>query len=343
MIAQVLSTQFLVHKTSGNFNNHIGLPLSVLKLSRNHTAAVFEMGMSGLGEIEYLSKIIRPDIGVITNIGISHIERLGTRQNILRAKLEITQGLKRNGKLVLNGDDELLSGLNGLLPIPVTFYGINENSRIHAFGIETLGEEGVRFTVNLRNEDVEINLPVPGIHNVSNALAAIACALELGVSNENIQKGLAGYSQEKMRMNILQFGNVKVINDAYNASPASTQAALSVLKEVSGGRRTIAVLGDMLELGSFAREAHRQIGNSVVHERIHHLVAIGELAGDYVQGALEAGMDEMRTRHLLHSQDAVNYLKEFLQPQDVVLFKASRGMNLDRVIDSVFINTESQV
>lgn len=337
MIAQILSTEYNVHKTMGNFNNHIGLPLSVLELTHEHTAAVFEMGMSGLGEIEYLTDIIRPDIGVITNIGISHIEKLGTRQNILRAKLEITKGMKENGKLILNGDDELLSGLKGLLPMPLIFYGINETSDLNAFDIHSLGEDGVRFTVKLRNEDVDIALPAPGIHNVSNALAAVACGLELNVSNENIKKGLANYSQEKMRLNIVKYKNgIKIINDSYNSAPSSAEASLSVLREVAGDKRSIAVLGDMLELGDYSREAHRQIGATVVREHINHLVAVGNLARDFVQGALEAGMDEKSTRYFIEPKQAISYLKDFLEPQDVVLFKGSRGMKLDSVIEGVF-------
>ena len=337
MIAQILSTEYNVHKTVGNYNNHIGLPLSVLELKHEHTAAVFEMGMSSLGEIEYLSDIIRPDIGVITNIGMSHIEKLGTRQNILRAKLEIIKGLKENGKLILNGDDELLSGLNGLLPIPLVFYGTYETSKLNAFGIESLGEAGVRFTVNLRNEDVEIVLPAPGIHNVSNALAAIACAMELNVSNENIKNGLAKYSQEKMRLNIIKYDSgIKVINDSYNSAPASALASLSVLREVAGEKRSIAVLGDMFELGEYAREAHRQVGASVVREHIGHLVAIGNLARDYVQGALEAGMNEENTKHFITIEQAIPYLSDFFEPEDIILFKGSRGMNLEKVIEGVF-------
>ncbi|NLN64029.1 MAG: UDP-N-acetylmuramoyl-tripeptide--D-alanyl-D-alanine ligase [Clostridiaceae bacterium] len=336
MITQLLSTQYVVHKTMGNFNNHIGLPLSVLSLTRNHTAAVFEMGMSGPGEIEYLSGIIRPDLGVITNIGISHIEKLGSRQNILRAKLEMIKGMKENGRLVLNGDDELLSGLEGLLPMPVIFYGINENIRLHAFGIESLGEAGVRFTVKIRGEEVEIRLPAPGIHNVSNALAAIACALELGISNENIQKGLAEYSQEKMRLSITHYDGVKVINDAYNAAPASMAAALAVLRDIAGKHRSIAVLGDMLELGDFSQDAHRQTGGIVAQQQIHSLVAIGELARDYVNGALERGMNPENTKHFSSVEMAIKHLKEFIQPDDVILFKGSRGMNLDAVIEALF-------
>jgi UDP-N-acetylmuramoyl-tripeptide--D-alanyl-D-alanine ligase len=336
MIAQILATEYNVHKSVGNYNNHIGLPLSVLKLTREHTVAVFEMGMSGLGEIEYLSEIIKPDIGVISNIGISHIEKLGSRQNILRAKLEICKGMKKNGKLILNGDDELLSGLNGLLSMPVTYYGINENALLHAFGIESMGEDGVRFTVKLRNDDVQIVIRVPGIHNVSNALAAIACGLELGVSSENIKKGLANYSQEKMRLNIVQYNDVKVINDAYNSAPASAQAALEVLHELAGNGRTIAVLGDMLELGEYAVEAHRQVGEFAAKQGIKYLIAIGDIAREYIYGALKKGMDIKNTRYFKSGEDAAAYLKELIRPHDHVLFKGSRGMKLDKVIDTVF-------
>jgi UDP-N-acetylmuramoyl-tripeptide--D-alanyl-D-alanine ligase len=336
MIAQILSTQYRVHKTMGNLNNHIGLPLSVLKMDRDQTAAVFEMGMSGMGEIEYLSRIIQPDIGVITNIGISHIEKLGSRQNILRAKLEICKGMKEDGKLILNGDDELLSGLEGLLSMPVIFYGINENISLHAFGIESLGEAGVKFTVELRDEDVEVQIRVPGIHNVSNALAAIACGLELGITNENIQKGLAAYSQEKMRLNVREYNGIKFIDDAYNAAPASAAAALSVLRELSGARRSIAVLGDMLELGAYAGDAHRQVGAMAAQHHIHHLIAIGELAKDYIDGAVNAGMKEENTRHFSTGDASVDYLRSFLQPGDVILFKGSRGMKLDKVIEALF-------
>jgi len=336
MVAQILSTQYNVHKSIGNFNNNIGLPLSVLQLERGHTAAVFELGMNALGEIEYLSRIIRPDIAVITNIGVSHYEKLGSRQNILRAKLEVTKGMKDNGILILNGDDELLSGLNGLLDMPVVYYGINENIPLHAFGIETMGEEGVRFLVNIRDEDVEIVLSAPGIHQVSNALAAIACGIELGVSNENIRKGLACYSHEKMRLDIVSIKGVKVINDTYNAAPSSMRAALSVLREVAGEKRSIAVLGDMYELGSLAGEAHREVGRAVAGERINFLVAVGELAGDYCTGAVEAGMDEKAVSYYTNAGEAVRHLKSIICPGDVVLFKGSRGMSMDRLMKEVF-------
>ena len=174
-------------------------------------------------------------------------------------------------------------------------------------------------------EEVEIRLPAPGIHNVSNALAAIACALELGISNENIQKGLAEYSQEKMRLSITHYDGVKVINDAYNAAPASMAAALAVLRDIAGKHRSIAVLGDMLELGDFSQDAHRQTGGIVAQQQIHSLVAIGELARDYVNGALERGMNPENTKHFSSVEMAIKHLKEFIQPDDVILFKGSRG------------------
>ncbi|HZK27764.1 MAG TPA: UDP-N-acetylmuramoyl-tripeptide--D-alanyl-D-alanine ligase [Thermoclostridium sp.] len=336
MIAQVLSTQYNVHKTKGNFNNHIGLPLSVLELNKDHDVAVFEMGMNAIGEIDYLSKIIRPDIGVVTNIGISHIEKLGSRQNIFSAKLEIIHGMKDNSKLILNGDDELLSGLEGLLPMPVSFYGINENSDVYAYGIESMGESGVRFNIEIGNQEVKIILPVPGIHNVSGALTAVACGLELGISNENIKKGLAQYSNEKMRLNIFQYDGVKIINDSYNAAPDSTMAAITVLREVAGARRSIAVLGDMFELGEYAAQAHEDVGAFAVRENIDYLIAIGDLAKDYVIGAVKAGMSDNNIKHFSNSESAVGFLKGFIKLYDVVLFKGSRGMNLDKVIENIF-------
>ncbi|MCX7773269.1 MAG: UDP-N-acetylmuramoyl-tripeptide--D-alanyl-D-alanine ligase, partial [Clostridia bacterium] len=169
MIASILSARFKVHKTKGNFNNEIGLPLSVLELEDTHEAAVFEMGMRGFGEISYLSRIVKPDYAVITNIGISHIERLGSRQNILKAKLEILEGLRPEGTVILNGDDELLSGLRGLLKHKTIFYGIDENQDVWATDLSSKGEEGVSFEVRTETQDMSLFVPAPGMHNVHNA------------------------------------------------------------------------------------------------------------------------------------------------------------------------------
>ena len=285
MIAATLSAKFRVHKTKGNFNNEIGLPLSVLELDDSHQAAVFEMGMRGFGEIDYLSRIVRPDIAIITNIGISHIERLGSRQNILKAKLEIIHWLKDDGHVILNGDDELLSGLRGLLEQKTLFYGMDESCDVRATDLLSKGEEGVSFSVRYRNREHRYFVPAPGIHNVQNALAAISTALVLGFDDETIEKGVLEYSGDRMRMNITETDGIKVINDAYNAAPASVSSALRVLCEIGANRRKWAVLGDMLELGDWAEDAHREIGMQVAEAGIDYLVGVGDLARWYVEGA----------------------------------------------------------
>ncbi|HPU45175.1 MAG TPA: UDP-N-acetylmuramoyl-tripeptide--D-alanyl-D-alanine ligase [Thermoclostridium sp.] len=336
MIAATLSAKFRVHKTKGNFNNEIGLPLSVLELDDSHRAAVFEMGMRGFGEIDYLSRIVRPDIAIITNIGISHIERLGSRQNILKAKLEIIHWLKDDGHVILNGDDELLSGLRGLLEQKTLFYGMDESCDVRATDLLSKGEEGVSFSVRYRNREHRYFVPAPGIHNVQNALAAISTALVLGFDDETIEKGLLEYSGDRMRMNITETDGIKVINDAYNAAPASVSSALRVLCEIGANRRKWAVLGDMLELGDWAEDAHREIGMQVAEAGIDYLVGVGDLARWYVEGALDHGMPLENTRLFQDADDARSYISQRIARGDVILFKGSRKMNLDVLAAKLF-------
>ncbi|NLU31760.1 MAG: UDP-N-acetylmuramoyl-tripeptide--D-alanyl-D-alanine ligase [Clostridiaceae bacterium] len=336
MIAATLSAKFRVHKTKGNFNNEIGLPLSVLELDDSHQAAVFEMGMRGFGEIDYLSRIVRPDIAIITNIGISHIERLGSRQNILKAKLEIIHWLKDDGHVILNGDDELLSGLRGLLEQKTLFYGMDESCDVRATDLLSKGEEGVSFSVRYRNREHRYFVPAPGIHNVQNALAAISTALVLGFDDETIEKGLLEYSGDRMRMNITETDGIKVINDAYNAAPASVSSALRVLCEIGANRRKWAVLGDMLELGDWAEDAHREIGMQVAEAGIDYLVGVGDLARWYVEGALDHGMPLENTRLFQDADDARSYISQRIARGDVILFKGSRKMNLDVLAAKLF-------
>ncbi|HOQ76318.1 MAG TPA: UDP-N-acetylmuramoyl-tripeptide--D-alanyl-D-alanine ligase [Thermoclostridium sp.] len=336
MIAATLSAKFRVHKTKGNFNNEIGLPLSVLELDDSHRAAVFEMGMRGFGEIDYLSRIVRPDIAIITNIGISHIERLGSRQNILKAKLEIIHWLKDDGHVILNGDDKLLSGLRGLLEQKTLFYGMDESCDVRATDLLSKGEEGVSFSVRYRNREHRYFVPAPGIHNVQNALAAISTALVLGFDDETIEKGLLEYSGDRMRMNITETDGIKVINDAYNAAPASVSSALRVLCEIGANRRKWAVLGDMLELGDWAEDAHREIGMQVAEAGIDYLVGVGDLARWYVEGALDHGMPLENTRLFQDADDARSYISQRIARGDVILFKGSRKMNLDVLAAKLF-------
>ena len=335
MIASILSAKYRVHKSKGNHNNEIGLPLSVLEMDDEHEVAVFEMGMRGFDEISVLSKIVNPDIAVITNIGISHIERLGSRQNILKAKLEILDGMGENGIIFLNGDDELLSGLKGLLPQKTLFYGIDENQDIWAYDLSSKGEEGVYFQVKTGEKDMKLFIPAPGIHNVHNALAGISVAEALNMNENEIRKGLENFSGEKMRLSIEEKDGIKFINDSYNAAPASMTAAIDVLCEIAGERRKWVVIGDMLELGDWAQEAHRKIGRLVSKSGIEYMVAIGSLAKWYVEGANENPDTRTITKLFASASEAKPYIKTLVQKGDVLLFKGSRLIKLDGLLQEL--------
>lgn len=335
MIAAILAAKYKVHKSKGNYNNDIGLPLSVLEMDDEHDVAVFEMGMRGFDEISALSKIVNPDIAVITNIGISHIERLGSRQNILKAKLEILDGMKDKGIVILNGDDELLSGLRGLLTQKTLFYGIDENQDIWAYDLSSSGEEGVYFQVKTGENDMKLFIPAPGIHNVHNALAGIAVAEALSMSESEIRKGLENFSGEQMRLSIKEKDGIKFINDSYNAAPSSMTAALDVLCEIAGEKRKWAVIGDMLELGDWAKEAHRKIGRLVSKSGIEYMVAIGSLAKWYVEGANEDPATKTITKLFANASEAKPYIKTLVQKGDVLLFKGSRIIKMDVLVQEL--------
>jgi len=335
MIAAILSAKYRVHKTRGNYNNEIGLPLSVLELDDSHEAAVFEMGMRGFGEISMLTHIIRPDIAVITNIGISHIERLGSRQNILKAKLEILEGMSRDGIVVLNGDDELLSGLRGLLPHKTVFYGINEGQDVWALDLSSKGEKGVSFQVQTPEREMNLFIPAPGVHNVYNALPGIAVAEILHMNEREIESGLLGYSAQQLRVGIEERDGVKFINDSYNAAPSSVKAALDILCDIGSGKRKWAVLGDMLELGDWAIDAHKEIGRLVSAYGIEYLIGIGDLARWYIKGAEEDGGSRTVSILFENSSDAKSYIQALMQKGDILLFKGSRRMKLDVLVQEL--------
>ncbi|KNY24941.1 UDP-N-acetylmuramoyl-tripeptide--D-alanyl-D-alanine ligase [Pseudobacteroides cellulosolvens] len=331
MIACVLQQKFNILKTSGNFNNHIGLPLTVMNMERDYEAAVLEMGMSGLGEISYLTKIAKPSIAVITNIGMSHIEKLGSKQNILKAKMEIMEGLPDDGIVILNGDDSLLYGLKGYLKYKTVYYGTEDGLDLQAYNIKTMGESGTCFEVTIGNNDYKVHIPVPGTHNVYNALAAIAVGLHMGISIESIIKGIASYSPANMRLNIVGHKGYKIINDAYNASPQSMESALDVLKDTSEGNRTIAVLGDMLEMGEWAYKAHVGVGKYVASKEINYLVTVGENGRNIAHGALEAGIPAKRVFSFRKNDEVKEFLKNFVEEGDFILIKGSRGMKMEEI------------
>ena len=325
MIASVFSQKYKTLKTEGNFNNEIGLPLTLLKLE-DHQAAVIEMGMNHFGEIRLLTNIAKPTISVITNIGTSHIGNLGSRQNILKAKLEILEGMK-NPRIVINNDNDMLNSWNenNKEDIEIHTYGIENDSEVMAKDI-VLNENSSDFECIIGKESFKIHVPVGGVHFVYNAICAIAVAKVYNISNEEIKKGIESFTLTKKRMDITDLkNNIKIINDAYNASLESMQASLKNLSSYKN-RRKIAVLGDMFELGEYSEKMHRKVGDEFVKQNIDVLVCLGENSKFICEEAenLKGSLDNIK--HFKNREDLIEFLKQFVKAGDVVLFKASNGM-----------------
>ncbi|HHW32322.1 MAG TPA: UDP-N-acetylmuramoyl-tripeptide--D-alanyl-D-alanine ligase [Clostridiaceae bacterium] len=335
MVACVLGQHLNTLKTMGNYNNEIGLPLSVLNLDSRYQAAVFEMGMNSFGEISRLTSIVKPDVAIITNIGMAHIEKLGSRQNILKAKLEILEGLSKEGLVILNGDDKLLSGMRGLLGFRTKYFGTEEEVDYKAENIRLAGEKGSYFEIRIDGVDYEIYVPAPGIHNVYNALAAIASGIELNIPVDDIIKGIREYKPEKMRLNIIELKDIKIIDDTYNANPQSMEAALNVLKDVAGNSRKIAVLGDMLEMGEWADQAHYGIGKLAFSKGINYIITVGNNAKKIAEGALNSGANPENVKTFENNAQGWNYLKELIMSGDVILVKGSRSMKMEEIVNKL--------
>jgi len=335
MISCVLSKHYEVLKTQGNFNNEIGLPLTLLNLNSTHELAVIEMGMSGFGEISRLTAIAQPQIAVITNIGVAHIEKLGSAQGILKAKLEILEGLKPGGLLVLNGDDPLLVELAGKLSFRTIYYGMNSGLDYVAQDYESLGESGTRFSIMFGNKTYNVAIPVPGIHNVYNALAAIAIGIEMNIPMKVIIEGIAEYSPGNMRQNIITYNGIKIINDAYNASPQSMQAAINVLEELSVKTRGIAVLGDMLEMGDMAEKLHYSVGNFIKDKKIQYLITVGKDSKYIKQAVADSDNKTIELQHFDNNNEALKYILSIIRQGDYILIKGSRGMKMEQIADGI--------
>lgn len=323
LIASVVSTKYKTLKTEGNNNNNIGLPLTILKL-KDHEALVIEMGMNHLGEISLLTNIAKPTLAVITNIGTSHIGNLGSRENILKAKLEILEGMAVP-KVIINNDNDLLH----------KWYEENkENIEIHTFGIENesdlnaenieLREDGSTFESVSKTEKIEIKVPVGGNHFVYNALCATEVGNILGISNEKIKQGIAQFELTKKRMDIKKLKNGAIlINDSYNASYESMKASLEFLENYAGTRK-IAVLGDMFELGKYAIELHRKVGEEVAKRNIDILICAGENSKYIIEEAKRN--PRIQTHYFNNNEQIVEKLSQELKNGDVILVKASNAM-----------------
>lgn len=328
MIAAVLAQKYRVLQTEKNFNNEIGLPKTLLQLTPDHEACVVEMGMRGLGQIAELAAIAEPTIGVVTNVGKSHIELLGSQDNIAKAKSELVQALPEDGVAVLNHDDPYVQAMADLCRGKVMSYGITNNAAIRGSRV-VCNEKGLRFVCRCFDQVMDIHLPVIGQHNVYNALAAIAVGRILGLSEHQLQKGLADYHGMPMRQELLHIGEYTFINDAYNANPASMSESLKALSLLTRGRK-IAVLGGMLELGSWAEKEHEKIGEEAAALGIDALITMGDLAAHIARAAKEHGLTAAYVT--ANHDEAAARLKEIIQPGDTVLLKGSRGFAMEKIL-----------
>lgn len=328
----VLNEKFNALKTEGNLNNNIGLPRTLMRLDEDTEAAVIEMGMSSRGEISELSMIAEPTAAIISNIGVSHMENLGSRENILKAKLEILDGLRENCPILLNGDDPYLAGAV-IENHPVFYYGIDDkNCDYRAVNIEQ-NDDKTEFDIVYGDEAQHAVIPTIGRHNVYNALAAFGAGMQLGVTPEEAVRGLAKYTPSGMRQRMKTVNGIRFIEDCYNASPDSQRAALKMLSELKAERK-IAVLGDMLELGAISEESHRNAGLLAAKAKVDVFMTYGERSLAAAEKARECGVPEVYA--FTDKKALADKLFETLKQGDAVLFKASRGMALEDVINDLY-------
>ena len=340
-ISAVASASFKTHKTKGNYNNEIGLPLTLFDLSPDDKVSVIEMGMSARGEIEYMSKLVRPDIAVITNIGTSHLAALGTRENICAAKLEIVSGLKKDGSLMLNADEPLLFATRGHVEPEPEFVSVyNRFGDYRAVNIRYLENE-IMYDLIYNNKAVtNVEIPALGRHNVYNSLIAYAVGVKLGMTDDMIRRGLLTFVSTDKRQNIYDVGGITVIDDCYNASPESMRAAIDVLTSIASRRgvKPCALLGDMLELGEYSRLMHDQLGQYAAQMKVQKLYCYGAMADIVAEAAIKKGVRADNVYVSLDSDNPTEMAKMInssMQSGDVLLVKASRAVSAERVIEAL--------
>ena len=322
-----------VQKTSGNFNNEVGVPMTLLELREKHNAAVVEIGMRGLGQIESLVQVVKPTIGIVTNVSNAHIELLGSIENIAKAKGELVAAIKTGGTIILNADNPHTAAMKNLAGagVNVVTYGMENSADVTAKDI-LIGSVATEFTLTYRGEDFDFEIPMLGRHNVSNALAAIAAGLTVGLSVEEIQRGVSTLTTTKMRFEVIRRDGLTIVNDAYNASPASMRVAIKTTSEIYSGR-LIAVLGDMLELGEISEAVHKEIGAELVENKFDVLITLGELGKFIAAGAREAGLENVYTFDT--HEDAAKKILELVRDGDTILFKASHVMHMEKIIELI--------
>ena len=338
--AAIFSETYKVHKTEGNFNNHIGLPLTILSMEESTEIAILEMGMSGKGEISLLTKLSRPDVAIITNIGEAHLLDLGSREAIAEVKLEIVEGLSENGLLIYPGSEPLINESDKITHLRTKTFGETADNTVYPKQLH-LSEIGSKFSVENFAEEVFF-IPIPGKHNIMNTLAAFLAAKEFSVPNSAIKKGLKSVELSSMRMEWRNGENgTKILNDAYNASPTAMRAVIDLLENMDGSKEKIVVLGDMLELGSKEKEYHEQIGAELNSDKIKYVFTYGPL-GKYIAEGARRNFPEQRVFAFTDKEELANSLKERIKGGEIILVKASRGMKLEEIVEALAIRDETQ-
>lgn len=336
IISSVLSTRYNVLKTEGNFNNEVGLPLTILRIRDEHKVAIVEMGINHFGEMHRLSEIAKPDICVITNIGQCHLEFLGSREGILKAKSEIFDFMNPEGYVCINGDDDMLSTIKEVHGHKPISYGMTMKSDVYVTSSESNGIFGSKATIYLNDETFDVEIPLPGEHMVMNALAATCVGDLLGLKTEEIAEGIKNVKAVGGRSNLISLENRTILDDCYNANPVSMKAAIDLLKQAK--TRKVAVLGDMFELGEGQEAMHGEIGTYAVEKGIDVLVCVGELSKNMYDAAIKAQNDsdsDIIVYYMKDTQEVMDKIEEYLEKDDAILVKASHGMGFAKVVEAL--------
>ena len=337
-VAAVLSIKYKVHKTLGNYNNEVGVPLTVLSMPEDTEVAVLEMGINHFGEMHNLSRIARPDICIMTNIGQCHLEFLGSREGILKAKSEMFDFMKEDGSVCINGDDDMLASIKEVKgKKPVTF-GLSEQCRVYAADIKGKGLFGSEAVIHGNGESFAVQIPLPGEHMVYNALAAAAAGQLLGLTPEEIRDGIAAVESVSGRSHIVKLPDKVLIDDCYNANPVSMEAAIDLLLQADG--RRVAVMGDMFELGEQEKEMHARVGKYAADKGVECIICAGKLARCIYEGAREAAGERKDgpAAEIFYFEDRESLLEginQILKPGDTILIKASHGMGFEKVVEQL--------
>lgn len=336
MLSSILSRKYRVHQTQKNYNNDIGVPLTLLGLEDTHEIAILELGMNHFGEIDYLASLVLPTYGVITNIGVAHIEYLGSKEGILKAKTEMLPYIDKKGMLLINGDDKLLFTINKIKNINIKTYGkksIND-CNVLSHKVTQVGQQMVAST---KSNTYEVEVPYFGEVLLFNGLSGILLGEELGLTKEKIIEGIKAYRPAKMRLELIQVSNdLRLIDDCYNASVTSMESGLKTLTTINKKEeRTVAILGSMLEMGSYAKEGHLEVGRLVAKYKPNQLIVVGEYGLFIKEGAIQSGYNEKNSFYYENQEELLENLNKHIREKDLVLLKASRGVALEKSRDYI--------